>query len=307
MTSMKNLWRDLLTLKQNVNSPWIIGGDFNAITSCKEKIGGLPVTEADIEDFQSFINTSQLLHLRSTGCYYTCVEYLMPKCSDHSPALLTIEDDNFEGKRPFKCFNMWVKHPDFISTVNSIWVQNSEGYKMFRFHTKLKRLKHALKELNKNHFMNISEQVCRAKEDLADIQRQLNDDLFNSDLIAREKECIKKYDRLIDCESSYYKQKANINWSLQGDKGSMFFHSIMKKKRHLNRILTLYTDNGIRITDRSEIITEIIDYYKKILGTSVLTATPDPEVIANGPLLSPEQRQMLSLPVTKTSSFFYVK
>ncbi|XP_020245434.1 uncharacterized protein LOC109823568 [Asparagus officinalis] len=214
MASRKNLWRDLLTLKQNVNSPWIIGGDFNAITSYEEKIRGLPVTKADIKDFQSFINTSQLLHLRSTGCYYT---WCNKQEAEHRIWSDWI-DDNFEGKRPFKFFSMWVKHPDFISTVNSIWHQSSEGYYMFRFHTKFKRLKHALKELNKNHFMNISEQVCRAKDDLADIQRQLNDDLFNSDLIAREKECIKKYDRLIDCESSYYKQKANINWSLQGDK-----------------------------------------------------------------------------------------
>ncbi|XP_020259073.1 uncharacterized protein LOC109835511 [Asparagus officinalis] len=281
LASRKNLWRDLLTLKQGVNSPWIIGGDFNAIASCEEKIGGLPVTESDTEDFQNFINAGQLLHLRSTG------------------SLITIEDDISEGKRPFKFFNMWVKHPDFISTVHSIWDQSSEGYNMFRFHTKLKKLKHALKELNKNHFMNISEQVCRAKEELADIQKQLNDDLFNSVLIAKEKECIKKYDRLIDCESSYFKQKANINWSLQGDKGSRFFHSIMKKKRHLNRILTLYTDNGSRITNRSEIIAEIINYYKKIMGTSVPTATPDPEVIANGPLLSSEQRQILSLPVAR--------
>ncbi|XP_020265045.1 uncharacterized protein LOC109840710 [Asparagus officinalis] len=257
LASRKNLWRDLLTLKQGVNSPWFIGGDFNAIASCEEKIGGLPVTESDTEDFQNFINAGQLLHLRSTGCYYTwcnkqeadsriwsrldrClvnedwihsytssqVEYLIPNCSDHSPALITIEDDIPEGKRPFKFFNMWVKHPDFISTVHSIWDQSSEGYNMFRFHTKLKKLKHALKELNKNHFMNISEQVCRAKEELADIQKQLNDDLFNSVLIAKEKECIKKYDRLIDCESSYFKQKANINWSLQGDKGSRFFLSI---------------------------------------------------------------------------------
>ncbi|XP_020260972.1 uncharacterized protein LOC109837227 [Asparagus officinalis] len=272
IVSRKILWHDLLAFKHNVNGPWIIGGDFNAITGCDEKIGGMPVSDADTEDFQSFITTSQLLHIRSIGCFFTwsnkqeakdriwsrldrClvnvdwihlytsrqVEFLMPSCSDHSPTLLTIEDDVIEGKRPFKFFNMWVKHPDFILTVKSIWKLNIEGYKLYRLHSKLKKLKYALKELNKKHFMNISEQVLRVKEELTDIQWLLSVDLFNLALIAREKECITKYDRLLDCESSFYKQKANINWSLEGDKGSKFFHSIMKKKTHLNRILTLYT------------------------------------------------------------------
>ncbi|XP_020272601.1 uncharacterized protein LOC109847772 [Asparagus officinalis] len=293
MSSRKILWRKLLEYKQNVTGPWIIGGDFNTIASSEEKIGGLPVSEADTEDFQNFINTGQLMHLRTTGCYFTwcnkqeaesriwtrldrckqeaesriwtrldrClinedwvhlytssqVEYLMPRCSDHSPALLSIVDDDVEGKRPFKFFNMWVKHSDYFSTVKSIWEQNIEGYKMFSFHSKLKKLKYALKELNKKHFMNISEQICRAKVELDDLQRQLSNNLFSSDLIAREKECIKKYDRLLDCGYSFYKQKPNINWSLQGHNGSKLFHSIMKKKRHLNKFCHFILRMGLEL------------------------------------------------------------
>ncbi|XP_020245216.1 uncharacterized protein LOC109823347 [Asparagus officinalis] len=320
MANRKTLWRDLLALKNNVNGPWVIGGDFNTISSYDEKIGGIPVSDTDIEDFQNFISASHLLHLKSIGCYFTwnnkqdadnriwskldrClvnedwihqyttsqVEFLLPRCSDHSPALLTIEDDAIKGKRPFKFFNMWVKHLEFIPTVKKVWEQNIEGYKMYSFHTKLKKLKLALKELNKKHFMNISEQVHRAKDELADTQRLLNGDPFSSDLINREKECIKKYDRLLECESSFYKQKANISWSLEGDKGSKFFHSIKKKKRHHNRILTLYNERGDRITDNEGIISEIVGYYNKLLGTSVPTSDPDPMVIANGPLLSHDQ------------------
>ncbi|XP_020263344.1 uncharacterized protein LOC109839326 [Asparagus officinalis] len=297
MTSRRILWSDLLTFKNNVTGPWVIGGDFNAITSYDEKIGGVSVSESDIEDFQNFIISSHLLHLKSTGCYFTwnnkqnadtriwsrldrClvnedwihlyttsqVEYLLPSCSDHSPALLTIEDDIITGKRPFKFFNMWVKHPDFMSTVKAIWEQNIDGFKMYSFHSKLKMLKTALKDLNKKHYMNISEQVLRAKNSLTEVQGLLSGDLFNPDLIRREKDCIKKYERLLDCESSFYKQKANIDWCLDGDKGTKFFHSIMKKKRHQNRIISLYTENGIRITDSADIVTEIVDYYKNYWG-----------------------------------------
>ncbi|XP_020245132.1 uncharacterized protein LOC109823260 [Asparagus officinalis] len=170
----------------------------------------------------------------------------MQSLVDHSPALLTIEDDIITGKRPFKFFNMWVKHPDFMSTVKAIWEQNIDGFKMYSFHSKLKMLKTALKDLNKKHYMNISEQVLRAKNSLTEVQGLLSGDLFNPDLIRREKDCIKKYERLLDCESSFYKQKANINWCLDGDK-----------------------------------------------------VHPDPMVIANGPLLSPDQSHELSSPVTR--------
>ncbi|XP_020258369.1 uncharacterized protein LOC109834759 [Asparagus officinalis] len=224
MANRKTLWRDLLAFKNSVNGPWIIGGDFNVITSYDEKIGA-------------------------------------------------IEDDVIDGKRPFKFCNMWVNHPEFIPTVKKVWEQNIKGYKI--------------------------EQVLRAKDGLADVQRLLNGDPFNSDLIKREKECIKKYDRLLECESSFYKQKANNSWSLEGDKGSKFFHSIMKKKRHHNRILTLYTERGDRITDSEIIISEIVGYYKKLMGILVPTTNPDPMVIANGPLLSHDQRQALSSPVSR--------
>ncbi|XP_020262884.1 uncharacterized protein LOC109838865 [Asparagus officinalis] len=240
----RSLWNDLLEFKHNVNCPWLIGGDFNSIISSEEKIGGLPVTEA--ETFTS-----------------NQVDYLMPGCFDHSPALLTIGDDIIEGKKPFKFYNMWVKHPDFLKTVSSIWDQDIHGYMMFKLHTKLKKLKPALKELNKKYFMDISEQVLRSKKELADIQR------------------------------------AKINWGIHGDKSSHFFHSVMKNKRHHNRIMTLYDRAGNRLTEMSDIVSEFLDFYKNLLGTSTSTLLPDPEVISNGPLLSPDHRNMLSSPVTR--------
>ncbi|XP_020266380.1 uncharacterized protein LOC109841859 [Asparagus officinalis] len=282
----KSLWHDILAFKQNVSCPWIIGGDFNTIIDNNEKIGGSLVTDAETEDFQDFISSCQLVHLKTNGCFFTwcnkqdidtriwCkldrvlvnedwiqkynssqVEFLTPNCSDHSPGLITIEDEEIEVKRPFKFFKMWISHPDFLSTVRSVWDQVVTGYKMYIFHTKLKKLKPVLKELNKRHFMNISEQVLRAKNDLVEVQEDMSNDLFNPLLVSKEKECLEKYVRLLNCETSFYRQKANIKWGIYGDKCTQFFHSIMKAKRHQNRVLSLYTENGVRITEMSDIMT----------------------------------------------------
>ncbi|XP_020254858.1 uncharacterized protein LOC109831820 [Asparagus officinalis] len=290
----KKLWHDLLSFKQNVTCPWIIGGDFNAIINNEEKLGGTLVSDYDTEDFINFISICQLTYLN-----YCQVDYLAPNCSDHSPGLITIGEDDFKGKRPFKFFSMWINHPDFTSVVKTVWEQDVRGFHMYKLHTKLRKLKQNLKVLNKKHFMNISEQVIRAKCELTDTQNQLNNHPFNQMLISKEKECLIKYTRLIDCETSFYKQKANIRWDLYGDKCSQFFHSIMKAKRHHNRVLSLHTENGERITDMADIATEFTEYYKRLLGVATHTSTPDPGVISSGPILSPAQSNSLVLPVSR--------
>ncbi|XP_020272152.1 uncharacterized protein LOC109847326 [Asparagus officinalis] len=67
----KSLWEELLAFKRNVNRPWLVGGDFNAIINNEEKIVGAPVTDTDTEDFQYFMNSSQLMHIKSIGWYFT--------------------------------------------------------------------------------------------------------------------------------------------------------------------------------------------------------------------------------------------
>ncbi|XP_020242621.1 uncharacterized protein LOC109820840 [Asparagus officinalis] len=280
----KSLWEELISFKGNVNCPWLVGGDFNAIINSDEKIGGNQMNDAGADDFQNFINSSQLRNIKTTGCFYTWsnkqdsasrvwsrldrilindewifkhtasqAEYLMPLCSDHSPGLITIDDTKFVGKKPFKFFNMWAKHPNFLDMVKSVWNKDIRGYNMYRFHTKLKNLKPVLKDLNKKYFMDISQQVIRAQAELNEVQVKLYSDLFNSELIAKEKECTKKYINLLDCENSFYRHKANIKWALNADKGSHLFHSVMKNKRHQNKVLTLYSEDGLRLTDIDDI------------------------------------------------------
>ncbi|KAG5591238.1 hypothetical protein H5410_041752 [Solanum commersonii] len=46
-----SLMDNLYSLSTGMTTPWIVGGDFNVVLNGKEKIGGIPVTAADIEDF----------------------------------------------------------------------------------------------------------------------------------------------------------------------------------------------------------------------------------------------------------------
>lgn len=46
------LWESLEELAQGIQDPWLVGGDFNVITSYEEKLGELPVTIVETADFK---------------------------------------------------------------------------------------------------------------------------------------------------------------------------------------------------------------------------------------------------------------
>ncbi|XP_020270846.1 uncharacterized protein LOC109846036 [Asparagus officinalis] len=308
--------------------PWIIFGDFNTVLCNEEKLGGSPVTDSDTLDFRSFIDDCQLCHMKTLGCFFTWnnkqdpdtrvwsrldrtlindnwiqqlnsshVEFMVPRLSDHSPGIISVYEDCSYGKKPFRFFNMWTKHADFLPTVSHIWLSQINGFHMYSVCTKLKRLKGALKSLNRRHFCNISEQVIRAKIEMEKIQKKLQDDPLNPTFICQERKSIALYNKLLDHEISFYQQKAITAWSIQGDRNTALFHSAIKANMHNNRVSILYNSHGDRLTDGEEIVKEFVSYYKSLMGTTIHTVKPDKHIIQNGACLNSSQARELSKPV----------
>ncbi|XP_020251079.1 uncharacterized protein LOC109828510, partial [Asparagus officinalis] len=330
MEGRKELWADLIHIQKSIgNVPWLICGDFNAMTDKDDKLGGVVLSDSDTRDFSNCIADCHLNHMKTLGCFYTWnnkqevetrvwsrldralindqwisaynssyAEYLLPQFSDHSPGLISIYEDCLQGKKPFKFFKMWTKHADYLPTVSDIWKTDIQGCAMYSVYTKLKKLKEALKILNKRHFHNISEQVQRAKIVLEDTQSKLQNNPLDTILISREKENLSSYNKLLDCEESFYQQKARIAWSVHGDRSTSYFHSTVKRNRHNNNVGVLYNSRGDRITDGGEIVTELISFFTNLLGTSVATSPPDKNIIKSGPCLSEAQIRDLSKPVS---------
>ncbi|XP_020266409.1 uncharacterized protein LOC109841898 [Asparagus officinalis] len=326
----KELWSDLNQFSQSIGqSPWILCGDFNALISDDEKLGGAILSDADTMDFKLFIDNCHLSHMKTLGSFFTWsnkqgpdtriwsrldralindtwiarynsshAEFLLPSFSDHYPALISIYEDNVQGKKSFKFFKMWTKHPSFLPTVYSIWQTSVPGHLMYSVCAKLKLLKSALKELNKKHYHNISEQVMRAKNALEAIQRDLQQDPLNPIFIKQERDSLVSFNKLADCELSFYKQKSRIAWNIHGDRCTKLFHSIIKSNRHYNRILVLHDNSGIIISDNEGIAMEFISYFKGLMGTAVNTDSPDYNIIKNGPCINDTHSRYLSAHVS---------
>ncbi|KAG5584614.1 hypothetical protein H5410_045048 [Solanum commersonii] len=65
------LWESMYDLANTTNLSWVIGGDFNVISNEEKKLGGRPVTEAEIRDFNHWINVCNLEDKGFKGNKYT--------------------------------------------------------------------------------------------------------------------------------------------------------------------------------------------------------------------------------------------
>jgi hypothetical protein len=63
----KALWQDLIAIAHQTSEPWMLAGDFNEISSMKEKRGGVRASERRCNNFKDRINSCKLLDMGSVG------------------------------------------------------------------------------------------------------------------------------------------------------------------------------------------------------------------------------------------------
>ena len=122
--------------------------------------------------------------------------------SDHSPCTVTILGDNDRGASPFKIFNMWAKHENFLEIVNTSWGEHIRGTAMFRLRKKLKSLKDPLKSLNRQHYAHISARAQAAAVELVDMQKLLHDNPADIQLQERVSDLRSRALKLDEAEDS---------------------------------------------------------------------------------------------------------
>ncbi|XP_074297515.1 uncharacterized protein LOC141628249 [Silene latifolia] len=66
----KELWDRLRFLKNYVQGPWLVCGDFNTVLKPCERLGGSS-TDEEMEDFQACVDFCNLFDIVATGSYFT--------------------------------------------------------------------------------------------------------------------------------------------------------------------------------------------------------------------------------------------
>ncbi|XP_038993930.1 uncharacterized protein LOC120117774 [Hibiscus syriacus] len=237
-----HLWRQLNEVESMVGeSSWLIGGDFNffayAVESSDFERLGL-YDNADMEALRNCLSSLELI--------------------DHP------FDNHADRPKPFKFFNCWARHEEFMNVVKESWQSEVSSTAMCCLFAKLKRLKLRLKEFNRCHFEDISKRVNDKRNQLEQIQLA---NLSHAGCYIDEKNTLQKELHDLEVvEASFYKQKAKIHWLKEGDRNTNFFHSAMIRKIKRNTIRLLYAEDGSRLDTFEAMSAEMVRFYTELLG-----------------------------------------
>jgi len=162
---------------------------------------------------------------------------------------------------------MWVAHEDCINVVRNCWNTNIIGCPMFVLSEKLKLLKAALKQWNKDTFGNVNDQVLTAKQNLDNIQDEIDTLGPTDNLMLQEKNAQIKLEQALNIEEILWQQKSKVKWHCDGDRNTAYFHRVAKIKSASSLITSLNLGDTV-ITDTKEISEHIINHFSTLFNNT---------------------------------------
>ncbi|XP_057247405.1 uncharacterized protein LOC130589827 [Beta vulgaris subsp. vulgaris] len=200
----REAWKDLEDLAKDITGPWLLTGDFNCVMNVNERIGSV-VRHQEIADLCSCMNVCGMQDMVSTGCLFTwnnkqqgesrvyskldrvminqewinqfqhsAAQFLPEGLFDHCPVEINVYPQLQMGRRPFKYFHMWSFSRKFEEIVTEAWSSHQVGTPMYQVVKKLKKVKEALKQLNKAGFDEIQSKELVALTEYKTLQDQLH-------------------------------------------------------------------------------------------------------------------------------------
>lgn len=194
--------------------------------------------------------------------------------SDHCPVLLEMQPRcKFCGVRPFRFQTAWLLDPTFPPLVHQAWESNNNLKAAIVCFTLKAR------EWNKNHFGNIFTRKKNLMSRINGIQRALalKPSTF---LVNLENELLKELDVVLSQEEELWALKSRVNWMIQGDNNTFFYHVSTLVRRKRNKIMAIKDIVGNWIHEEDEINNFIRSGFNEIYSTS-LSCVPKTDPITS--------------------------
>lgn len=167
--------------------------------------------------------------------------------SDHCPVMLDMLPRNHVGKkRPFKFQTCWLKNPTFPRIVSHAWRQPNILVEAIENFTK-----EAI-NWNKMHLGNIFAKKRNIKARLNGIQKVIGVRSFAA-LLELEKSLLRELDTILRQEEELWALKSCVNWLIQGDRNTAYYHVSTLVRRKINQILAIKDNMGEWLHEENEV------------------------------------------------------
>ncbi|GJS56306.1 RNA-directed DNA polymerase, eukaryota, partial [Tanacetum coccineum] len=160
------------------------------------------------------------------------------------------------GPTPFRFFHYWIDMEGFSKVVEDAWREGpcDEANAMMNMMMKLKFLKTKIREWNKENMLNMKNVKAKHKEELEALEEIIDKGNGNEVVVNKRMEVVNTLQKIDKIHSFEMAQKAKVNWSIEGDENTSFFHGMLNKKRRQQNIRGImidgiWIDNPIRVKD----------------------------------------------------------
>nr|GEZ05225.1 RNA-directed DNA polymerase, eukaryota [Tanacetum cinerariifolium] len=257
--SKRVLWEYVASLISRWDGHCLVLGDFNEVRCSGDRMGTL-FNAHGAKDFNWFISNSGLVELQLEGFSFTWLHpsakkmskldrffvsdgllslfpHLSAVCldrnlSDHRPILIREVVTDY-GPSPFRIYHSWLNFEGFDKMILDTWNDLSfvDSNHMVRFKKKLQALKKEIRiwiNAYKKKQAGCSQDI-RAK--LHQIDIELEKGVSNEDILLARMDLLKRLNDFQSSEARDIIQKAIIQWAIEGDENSKFFHGVINRKR----------------------------------------------------------------------------
>ncbi|XP_019435172.1 PREDICTED: uncharacterized protein LOC109341683 [Lupinus angustifolius] len=293
----RSLWDDIITVMRQTIGPWNCIGDFNVVRGANECRGSRLPCSTPSRDFLSFSEEANLVHLETKGAVFTWSnkrrgsaltekrldrslfndDWLstwnsvncctLPRISSDHHHILLCSSCSMSKRTPhFRFQKMWMKHPDCLRVIHEVWNEEIVGCPMFIVAEKLKKLKAKLKIWNWTVFGNIHLKVQEALSHVEHIQSCINNEGPSEELLDQDGNAQLNLLKVLSMEDDFWKEKSRINWHMNGDRNTNFFHKIIKI-RQVSKSMTVLKDGERIISNQDELATHTLDYFTTLFAT----------------------------------------
>jgi len=223
--------------------------------------------EVVLDSLEKRLDKAVCNHLWLDSYQSLAVSTLIKQNSDHFPLLIDFKTTNTTFASQFRFMKMWSLHPDCKKLIEDFWNIQVTGSPMFVLSHKLKVLKERLKRWNRDIFVNVYVLVKETEEKLKSLQDNIDVNCHTDLLLEQQKRAQIEYQKALDIEEAFWQEKSRINWHLEGDRNTSYYHRITKIKQ-TTKLITSLRDGDHIINDLELIALHTTNHFQNIFCSS---------------------------------------